>query len=67
MAKDENGLIDNYPSTDMDNESLLKLSRDSRYTLQGRFEALSILVEKMYKQLHLLDRQSIKRDPFQRD
>jgi hypothetical protein len=56
MAKDANGQIYNYPSTDMCNEELLKFSQNNRFTLEARFIALVLLTERMYKQLHLLDK-----------
>jgi hypothetical protein len=48
MAKDENGKIDNVPSTDMSNEELLAFSKDERRILSLRFEALVLLTERMY-------------------
>jgi hypothetical protein len=56
MAKDANGKIDNYPSTDMGNEELLRYSESNMYTLESRFVALVLLTERMYKQLQLLDK-----------
>jgi len=58
MAKDANGKIDNFPSTDMCNEELLRYSQNNMYTLESRFVALVLLTERMYKQLHLLDKNS---------
>jgi len=56
MAKDTNGKIDNFPSTDMCNEELLRYLQNDRYTLESRFNASVLLIERMYKQLQLLDR-----------
>jgi len=36
----------------------LRYSQNNMYTLESRFVALVLLTERMYKQLHLLDKNS---------